>query len=181
MEVGSPNFRILDILPPATLQAIRPLQPPAPAGADQVPDPYQNTGTKDAITEGERSLNTDSHIFAVPTSTADRNPNQTIRGKNIFAEPTTSKDPALNPENFSSQNSRNLTETDTESNIRKIPSGVKPPVSKNSLQPKKPASVEPDAVPSKTYEAILSNKKKQEKAGTIGGIASGQGPTEVGS
>jgi hypothetical protein len=74
-----------------------------------------------------------------------------------------------------------LTETDTESNIRKIPSGVKPPVSKNSLQPKKPASVEPDAVPSKTYEAILSNKKKQEKAGTIGSIASGQGPTEVGS
>ncbi len=32
---------------------------------------------------------------------------------------------------------------------------------------------------SKTYDAILTNKKKKEKAGTIGGIASGQVPLSV--
>jgi hypothetical protein len=181
MEVGSPNFRIVDILPPATLQAIVPLQPPVHAAAGQVPVPLQGTGTKDANTVRESTSSTGPHNFVVPTSTADKNPNQTIRGKNIFVEPPKSKGSALNPENVSSQTSQNMTDTETASNIRKVPSGVKPPNPKNSLPPKKTAPVEPDAVPSKTYEAILANKKKQEKAGTIGGIASGQGPTEVGS
>jgi hypothetical protein len=49
------------------------------------------------------------------------------------------------------------------------------------LPTKKPDPVEPDAVPSKIYDAILLNKNKKEKAGTIGGIASGQGPTQCGS
>jgi hypothetical protein len=49
------------------------------------------------------------------------------------------------------------------------------------FQQKKSNLVEPDAVLSKIYDAILTNKKKKEKAGTIGGIASGQAPTECGS
>jgi hypothetical protein len=66
-------------------------------------------------------------------------------------------------------------------NMRKVPSGVKKPSGKITLPPKKPAPTELDAVPSKIYEAIIENKKKKEKAGTIGGIASGQGPIECGS
>jgi len=42
------------------------------------------------------------------------------------------------------------------------------------LPTKKSNLVEPDAVLLKIYDAILTNKKKKEKAGTIGGIASGQ-------
>jgi hypothetical protein len=95
MEVGSPNFRIVDILPPATLQAIVPLQPPAHSAAGQVPDPHQGTGTKDANTVRESTSGTGTHNFAVPTSTANKNPNQTIRGKNIFVEPLNSKGPVL--------------------------------------------------------------------------------------
>jgi hypothetical protein len=61
----------------------------------------------------------------------------------------------------------------------KVPTGVKKPtIAKNN---EGTASSEPNAIPSKTYTAIIKNKKNSEKAGTIGGIASGQGPTECGS
>jgi hypothetical protein len=61
------------------------------------------------------------------------------------------------------------------------PSGVKKPNFANPLPPKKSDPIEPDAVLSRSYEAIIENKKKKEKAGTIGGIASGQDPTDCGS
>ena len=169
MEVGSPNFRIMDILPPSTLQAIRPLLPPTPVGAVPDPDPIQSTSAEGANTVREKTVNKETPVFVVPTCTAGRNPNpmphQSIRGKNIFEEPSTSKDPILNPENSSSQNSRNLTESGNDLNIRKVPSGIKPPTSKDSLPPKKSDPVEPDAVPSKTYEAILTNKQKTGESG----------------
>jgi hypothetical protein len=63
--------------------------------------------------------------------------------------------------------------------FRKVPTSVK--IQNKPLNTERSAPSEPDAVPSKTYAAILKNKKSSEKAGTIGGIASGQGPTECGS
>jgi hypothetical protein len=73
------------------------------------------------------------------------------------------------------QNLRNLKYGGIDPSLRKVPTGVQAPKPKDSLPPKKFEPVEPDAVPSKTYEAI------QEKVGTIGGIASGQAATECGS
>jgi hypothetical protein len=61
----------------------------------------------------------------------------------------------------------------------KVPTGVKKPIQAKNTEGT--ASSEPNAIPSKTYTAIIKNKKNSEKAGTIGGIASGQGPTECGS
>jgi hypothetical protein len=60
---------------------------------------------------------------------------------------------------------------------KKVPIGVqKIPKEKPS-----PIPAEADAVPSKTYRAIISSKMLKGKAGTIGGIASGQGNSECGS
>jgi hypothetical protein len=42
-------------------------------------------------------------------------------------------------------------------------------------------AVEADLIPPKTYKAIVADKKKKEKVGTIGGITSGQDPIECGS
>jgi len=64
-------------------------------------------------------------------------------------------------------------------NSMKVPTGVKKPFQAKNVEGT--ASSEPNAIPSKTYSAIIKNKKNSEKAGTIGGIASGQGPTECGS
>jgi hypothetical protein len=64
-------------------------------------------------------------------------------------------------------------------NSMKVPTGVKKPIQAKNVEGT--ASSEPNAIPSKTYTAIIKNKKNSEKAGTIGGIASGQGPTECGS
>jgi hypothetical protein len=64
-----------------------------------------------------------------------------------------------------------------DNSFKKVPTGVKKP----EIPPKNTDVSEADAVPSKTYSAIISNKKKNEKASTIGGIASGQDPTECGS
>jgi len=59
----------------------------------------------------------------------------------------------------------------------KVPSGVK------KIQKKIPAPIpaEADAVPSKNYRAIIASKELKGKAGTIGGIASGQGESFCGS
>jgi hypothetical protein len=70
---------------------------------------------------------------------------------------------------------------ETENTFKKIPTGVKKPELPGKNNSKNTDASEPDAVPSKTYSAIISNKKKNEKASTIGGIASGQDPTECGS
>ncbi len=57
---------------------------------------------------------------------------------------------------------------------KKVPTGVK------NIQKQKstPIPAEVDAVPSKTYRAIITSKLLKGKAGTIGGIASGQGNSE---
>jgi hypothetical protein len=60
----------------------------------------------------------------------------------------------------------------------KIPSGVKEP---STMKTTDSIPAEADAVPSKTYNSILSSKKLKGKVGTIGGITSGQGSSECGS
>jgi hypothetical protein len=127
--------------------------------------------------------------FAVPTvPTGSHDKERLVTGKLIFS--TAGCSDSTGPNNYASVSAVNSIITDPKSNysdsvlnpnIRKIPFGVKKPSEKNTLPPKKPAQTEPDAVPSKIYEAIIENKKKKEKAGTIGGIASGQGPNECGS
>jgi hypothetical protein len=64
-----------------------------------------------------------------------------------------------------------------EKSFKKVATGVKQP----EIPVKNSDVSEPDAVPSRTYSANISNKQKNEKASTIGGIASGQDPTECGS
>jgi hypothetical protein len=60
----------------------------------------------------------------------------------------------------------------------KIPSGVKEPSTKKTIDS---IPAETDAVPSKTYNSILSSKRLKGKVGTIGGTTSGQGSSECGS
>jgi hypothetical protein len=62
----------------------------------------------------------------------------------------------------------------------KVPSGVKK-TQKNQKKNPAPIPAEADAVPSKTYRAIVASKELKGKAGTIGGIASGQGSSYCGS
>jgi hypothetical protein len=46
-------------------------------------------------------------------------------------------------------------------NLNKVPSGVKKPTFINSFPPKKPDPIEPDAVPPKSYEAIIEKKRRK--------------------
>jgi hypothetical protein len=127
-----------------------------------------------------------NHTFAVPAEpTATRFKN--IPGMNIFqtagAEKTIEKKIQNNP-NLVRNPDPNVSEFAAgliNPNLNKVPSGFKKPNFANPLPPRKSDPIEPDAVPSRSYEAIIENKKKKEKAGTIGSIASGQGPTECGS
>jgi hypothetical protein len=104
-----------------------------------------------------------------------------VMGKNIFQN----QQENMNSYSFDFEKKmKNLKQAGIDQNLRKIPTGVQAPKPSDSLPSKKTSPIspgEPDAVPSKTYDAILLNKKKQEKAGTIGGIASGQAEIECGS
>jgi hypothetical protein len=98
-----------------------------------------------------------------------------ITGKNILSKPLVNEIPPPNLSKNTDQNVRNCPTIGNDPNMRKIPSGVQAPQKDSIPIPTK--TVEPDAVLSKIYDAILTNKKKKEKAGTIGGTASGQAPT----
>ena len=188
MEVEPPNFRIVDIEPPR-MQTEDPQNPalstpnlssssaPAPAAGPQ-------TGMNPAMNMAANAAY--NHTFAVPADpSAVRFKN--IPGMNIFQTAGTannSEKKIQNNPNLHSNPKPNTSDTgsgNSNANLNKVPSGVKLPNFANPLPPKKPDSIEPDAVPPKSYEAIIENKKKKEKAGTIGGIASGQGPLECGS
>jgi hypothetical protein len=122
--------------------------------------------------------------FAVPAVPRVSGPKEnSITGKIIFQSAGSANPPASNIHSSPVVLDPKLNYAGAASNpeFRKVPSGVKKPSEKITLPPKKSDPTEPDAIPSKTYEAILENKKKKEKAGTIGGIASGQGPTSCGS
>ncbi len=151
--------------------------------------PAEITATNPMVTSANIVNN---HTFAVPAEPPTLK-FKNIPGMNIFQNANAAK----TTENLI-QNKTNLASnpvfTDSASasgsaastvnpnlNLNKVPSGVKKPTFANSFPPKKPDPIEPDAVPPKIYEAIIENKKKKEKAGTIGGIASGQGPLECGS
>ena len=154
MDTSAPNFRIVDILPPANLMMIQPLQP---AGAATDPNPVQTgqavTGTDGTAAASETPAGTEKLVSTIPAIQSGFKLPNPVQGKNIFENLSSGTGPDINPQSKTNA----------------------------SLPPKRPDPVEPDAVPSKIYDAILTNKKRKEKAGTIGGIASGQGPTEVGS
>jgi hypothetical protein len=190
MEVCSPGFRIVDIQPrvnPQSLQSLQPLQstPTAPSGVTSDLDPNLSSRTDGSATAPVKAASPETPVFAIPSKAAGDNstnmPKPTIMGRNIFESSSSGNNPFLNPAKLMDPKSKTPLNNCIETKLRKIPTGVKAPTEKDSLPPKKQDPVEPDAVPSKTYDAILTNKKKKEKAGTIGGIASGQGPTECGS
>jgi hypothetical protein len=186
MDVETPSFRIVDIEAPAASATTTPsLNALTADGSARLgPDPVPL-----AVLPATPHVQPSGFDFAVPaTPTGSHDKERSVAGKHIFA--TAGRCANTGPTNFASVSAVNSVSTDPKSNYsnaamnpekRKIPSGVKKPSEKNTLPPKKPVETEPDAVPSKIYEAIIENKKKKEKAGTIGGIASGQGPTECGS
>jgi hypothetical protein len=190
MEVEPPSYRIVDIESPV-MQTVEPQNPAISAptqssSADSAaaPLPALNPAMIPAMNPAQNAAY--NHTFAVPAEpSALRFKN--IPGMNIFqtagAEKTFEKK-IQNNTNLASNPDHNVSESAAGTinpNLNKVPSGVKKPNFANPLPPKKPDPIEPDAVPSKSYEAIIENKKKKEKAGTIGGIASGQGPLECGS
>jgi len=81
-----------------------------------------------------------------------------INGKNIFSKPLVNEIPPPNLSKNTDQNVRNCPTIGNDPNMRKIPSGVQAP-QKDSipLPTKKTNLVEPDAVLSKIYDAILTN------------------------
>ncbi len=169
MEVSSPNFRIVDI-------ELRP-------GTQQLPVLTAKPGPLPST-----SMETAGPIFAIPstprTQETQSKDSETITGKNIFSKPTVGefRYPAPNPAKIIDQNAKIRTTFENSSNMQNISTGMQVPQrNPPPLPTKKPDPVEPDAVPSKIYDAILNNKNKKEKAGTIGGIAYGQGPTQCGS
>jgi hypothetical protein len=190
MEVGSPKFRIVDIEPRPSAAQVPQFQPSSAtesAAMNPVPVPVPDPTVSSSNSQPTLMAST-ATVFAVPlTPVSQENPFQnagTITGKNIFSNP------ALNEYRYQipnllkkpDPNLRNRTSSENPPNIQKNPASAQ--TAQNDSLPlptKKPDPVEPDAVPSKIYDAILANKKKKEKAGTIGGIASGQGPTECGS
>jgi hypothetical protein len=191
MEVEPPSYRIVDIEPPAmqTAESQHPAfsTPTQSGSAMPAMIPAMIPAAKPAVTAANVANN---HTFAVPAEpTALRFKN--IPGMNIFQNSSaekTSENTIQNKTNLASNPVLNDSVSASESaagpinpNLNKVPSGVKKPNFVNSLPPKKPDPIEPDAVPPKSYEAMIKNKKKKEKAGTIGGIASGQGPLECGS
>jgi hypothetical protein len=182
MEIGSTKFRIVDIEPrpsAAPTQQIQSSTTNESAARTPGPGPVPSPGASSSETQ-PTPMEPPAAVFAAPLPpTSHGNPFQNagiITGKNIFSDPNPNLMKKLDP------NLRNRDHSENPINSQKIP--VNPRTAQNNSLPlptKNPDPVEPDAVPSKIYEAILSNKKKKEKAGTIGGIASGQGPTECGS
>jgi hypothetical protein len=193
MEVSSPNFRIVDIEPkPGTGTQQFPAPPPPGREAASNPDPAQipvpPTTTDTMNSAPPITMESATPVFAIPSSPRIQGTKskgiETITGKNIFSKLTSGefRFPTPNSAKNSDQIAKTNTTFESYSNMQNTASGFEtPPCNPPPLPTKKPVPVEPDAVPSKIYDAILTNKNKKEKAGTIGGIASGQGPTQCGS
>jgi len=188
MEVEPPGYRIVDIEPPAAQTSAPPQPAQGGTGATAATATAVITVSTPMVTS---AVNDDNHTFAVPAEppmTKFKN----IPGMNFFQNvagarktetliqnKTNISNPVFTESAFASGSAASTVNPNLNQN--KVPAGVKKPTHINPLPPKKPDSIEPDAVPPKSYEAIIENKKKKEKAGTIGGIASGQGPLECGS
>jgi hypothetical protein len=184
MEVEPPSYRIVDI-EPRVLQTAELQNMATPTQSSSTGPAAAHLAAMNRATDPaqDAALN---HTFAIPAdpkTTKFKN----IPGINIFQTEGIEKIFEKKIQN-NTNSTRNPGPTVSESaadpispNLNKVPSGVKKPNFANPLPPKKSDPIEPDAVPSRSYEAIIENKKKKEKAGTIGGIASGQGPTECGS
>ncbi len=162
MEVGSPRFRIVDIeLRPGT-QQFQVLPPPGPdAATDPAPAPVLAL-TANSMTLPSPSMETTAPVFAIPSIPASQEKQskgiETITGKNIFSKPTVGeyRYPIPNPAKKFDQSAKIRTTAENSPNMQNIPTRVQAPQIKSlSLPTKKPDPVEPDAVPSKIYDAIL--------------------------
>jgi hypothetical protein len=162
MEISTPNFRIVDILPPTSLMMIQPLQP---VGAGTDPNPAQTqragTGTDGSAAAAEKPASPENHIFAIPSNVVGNKnhltPPNPVQGKNIFESLSSGTGSENNPAHYCK------TRTDHSQNLNtggnEVPTGSKASKINVSLPPKRPDPVEPDAVPSKTYDAILTRKR----------------------
>ncbi len=108
-------------------------------------------------------------VPAIPPNTAGGGYDKRVTGKNIFQKQH--ENPNSNQSRDLERKMKNLKHAGFDQNMRKIPTGVQAPKPSDSLPPKKISPVEPDAVPLKTYDAILLNKEK-EKA-SLGGEKKG--------
>ncbi len=105
MEISAPNFRIVDILPPASLMTIKPLQP---VGAGTDPNLVQTmcagTGTDESAAAAETPASTEKHIFAIPSNVCGNKNHSTqsnpVQGKIIFENPSSGTGPDNNPPIF---------------------------------------------------------------------------------
>jgi hypothetical protein len=125
-----------------------------------------------------------NHTFAVPAEpTATRFKN--IPGMNIFqtagAEKTIEKKIQNNP-NLVRNPDPNVSEFAAgliNPNLNKVPSGFKKPNFANPLPPKKSDPIEPDAVPSRSYEAIIEKKKRRRKRAPLVASLPARAPQSV--
>jgi hypothetical protein len=186
MDTNPPNFRIVDIESRPDLQPIRTMQYGADAATDAGageqrgsampaaapnpnPVPDQHSDTEMAVTEYDGKGKTAAPVFAVlaipPNTAGGGNDKQApmIAGKNIFQNQPVN--PNLNQSYDFERTMRNLKHAEIDQNLRKVPTGVQAPKPSDSLPPKKFVPAEPDAVPSKIYDAILLNKTKIGESG----------------
>ena len=190
MDTNPLNFRILDMEARPDLQPIQVMQQgeadPADVGAGEkeaavvqaaaapipIPVPDQHADIRMSTTEDKgkgRTAGPSFAIPAVPVGTAGGGNEKhapLVMGKNIFQNQHENLNSNLSLD--LERKMKNLKQAGFDQNLRKIPTGVQAPKPSHSLPPKKisPMSpVKPEAVPSKTYDAILLNKKKTGESG----------------
>jgi hypothetical protein len=170
MEVEPPGYRIVDIEPPAAQTSAPPQPAQCGTGATAATATAVITVSTPMVTS---AVNDDNHTFAVPAElpmTKFKN----IPGMNFFQNvagarkaetliqnKTNISNPVFTESAFASGSAASTVNPNLNQN--KVPAGVKKPTHINPLPPKKPDSIEPDAVPPKSYEAIIENKKRRRK------------------
>jgi hypothetical protein len=170
--VTNPGFRIVDIEMPGSGSGFpalpfQPVQTSTTTYMNLNPQTGANTSNPQLQLPDPAENNSRPATVPVPGQT------QTGTSEKLSAAIAKAREQNRNVKNVESGGKNNK----NDNSFKKVPTGVKKP----EIPPKNSDVSEADAVPSKTYSAIISNKKKNEKASTIGGIASGQDPTECGS
>jgi hypothetical protein len=182
MEIGSPKFRIVDIEPRPSAAPTQQIQSSTMnESAERNPGPGPGPSPDASSSETQPTpMEPPAAVFAAPLPpTSHGNPFQNagiITGKNIFSD--------LNPNLMKKPdpNLRNRDHSENPINSQKIP--FNPRTAQNKPLPlptEKPDPVEPDAVPSKIYDAILSNKKRRRKRAPLVASLPARAPPNVGA
>ncbi len=173
--VANPGFRIVDIEPNGSGSgfSVQPMQMAQTAVNTATALMNVNKETGVPTHNPPPQLSDSAATNYCPATDPVPGQSYTCPSKKLSAAIAKAKDQNRNVKNIESGGKSNQ----NENTFKKVPTGVKNP----EIPPKTMDVSEADAVPSKTYSAIISNKKKNEKASTICGIASGQDPTECGS